>query len=72
MKITIQTMSTKCQYRPAISMNSACSAFRRPVHETRRHVEQPEDADRHVGAVEAVSVKNDEPNRLCSSVSPSW
>ena len=53
MKIMIQTMSTKCQYRPAISTYSGCSVVQTARPGDGRQGQQPEDADRHVGAVEA-------------------
>ena len=46
-------MSTKCQYRPAISTHSECSWCKPPADGVRHQRQQPEHADDDVRAVEA-------------------
>src|SRR5262249_31896545 len=68
-KITIQTMSTKCQYRPAISMKSACSELSRPVQDTAVMYSSQKIPIVTCAPWKPVSVNSEEPNRLCCNVS---
>src|SRR5579864_9846533 len=70
-KIRIHTISTKCQYRPAISTSSECSWCKRPLNEcVTREASQNTPMNTWV-PWKPVRVKKVDPSRLLLSVKPS-
>ena len=71
MKITIHTMSTKCQYRPTISTGNDPSPGRRSTHDIETRPSSIKTPTVTWTPWNPVSTKKVVPNRLVESVSPS-
>ena len=71
MKITIQTMSTKCQYSPTSSTASDCCGPIVPANDRVNSVSSISTPTATWAPWNPVSTKNEEPNRFVDSVSPS-